>query len=197
MLVGSTKISAFAAALPETTKQVARAIGNASETVGNASFSTDGNASEKIRRAGDEEKRSDEEIGETIASAGRDAARTSIEFGHQIRQSVQQNVTTTIEQQPLLLGVLGIGIGAGIASMFSATKAEQDLMGKAGAAVKDKIRDVAAESDQRAGQIFDDVKNEAREQELTVTAAKESLKAVAEKVKITASAGKESVSTRV
>lgn len=197
MFVGRARIATFATALPQTTKQVTKAIHSVAETAGDTSFETDVNSREKVRPPRDDGKTSNKENEETIASAGQSAARASIELGHQIGQSIQQNVTMTIEQQPLLLGVLGVSIGAGIASMFSSTEAEHDLLGDAGAAVKAKIRDLAEQTAQRAEQVLDDVKNEARNQDLTVAAGEESLKAAVEKVKITTGAVRESLSSRL
>jgi hypothetical protein len=93
--------------------------------------------------------------------------------------------------------VIGLAIGAGIASEFPSTKMEQDVMGEAGAVVKEKIQEIATETSefasQRAKEVFDEVKKEAAAQGLTPASAKGGLKEVVEKVKTTATSSRSSI----
>jgi fatty acid-binding protein DegV len=97
----------------------------------------------------------------------------------------------------LLLGVIGLAIGAGIASAFPSTKMEQDMMGEAGAAVKDTIQEIASETSERAKDVFVEVKKEAAAQGLTPAYARESLNGVVEKVKTAATLSQESLKDRL
>ena len=195
MLFGHAKIGALASAIPGTVSQATSTVRSAAQSATTASSEAAENVSEAVYDATASVKAGAAAAGEKIASAGRDASQASVDFGHRVGQSVHQNLSTTIETQPLLLGALGLGIGAGIASMFSSTKAEQDLMGETGGAVKEKIHDLAAETKHRAGLVYEDVKGEVGAQDLTLDAMGESLKSVASKVKAAADAGKESFLT--
>jgi polyhydroxyalkanoate synthesis regulator phasin len=131
----------------------------------------------------------------------RGAGRPSSEDGHGFGLSVRQNFTQTLERQPLLLGVIGLAIGAGIASAFRSTQVEQHMMGQAGAAVKEKIQEIVTETSefasQRAKDVFDEVKKEAAAQGLTPASAKESLKKVVEKVTTAATSSRNSIKGRL
>jgi hypothetical protein len=136
-----------------------------------------------------------------MTPTAKDTARSSSEYGREIGLSMQQNLTKTLERQPLLLGMIGLAIGAGIASAFPSTKIEQDMMGEAGAAVKDKIQEIATETSefasQRAKDVLNEVKKEVAAQGLTPESAKESLKGVVEKVKTAATSSRESIKGRL
>jgi len=79
-------------------------------------------------------------------------------------------LSDVLERQPLVLGVMGLGIGAAIAGAFSATSAERELMGETSeavradlsertAAVADKLRDgvetLKAELSDSGAEAFD------------------------------------------
>ncbi len=126
-----------------------------------------------------------------------DTVRSSTERGRHLGISMQRNLTESLERQPLLLGLIGVAIGAGIASAFPSTKMEQEMMGEAGAAVKDKIQEIATDTSERAKEVLDVVKKEAAAQGLTPTGATESLKDVAQKVKTAAATSRDAIKGRV
>lgn len=148
---------------------------------------------------------------DALASAGAQAAgqvsRTAQDAGQASRHAgwdlgpLQANLTQTLERQPLMLGAIGLAIGAAIASAFPSTDMERDLMGAAGATVKDRIKEIATETTEfasdRAKQVLRDVKQEAAAQGLTSAAAMEGVKGVAEKVKTVAGASREAVKGRL
>ena len=138
---------------------------------------------------------------ETVTRTAKDTARSSSEYGRDIGLSVRQNLTQTLERQPLVLGVIGLAIGAGIASAFPSTKLEQDMMGEAGAAAKDKIQEIATETSefasQRAKDVLDVVKKEAAAHNLTPDSAKENIKGVLEKMKTAATSSRDSIKGRL
>ena len=71
------------------------------------------------------------------------------------------------EQQPLLLGAVGLAIGAAIASSFATTKVESEWIGEQGAATRDKLTQAAKDATDRAWQAG---KDEAQKQNLTENA---------------------------
>lgn len=224
---GGSRISAFGSALPGAAMTATRAAGAAAEAtggvVGDALASTASRVSDAARQVGDAISSGAEGAATMFrdtASAGYDAlkskgeaaaggmartandtGRSTAEFGREFGNSVQQNLSQTLERQPLLLGVIGLAIGAGIASAFRSTKMEQDMMGEAGAAVKDKIQEISTKStefaSQRAKEVLDEVKKEAAAQGLTADSAEETLKGVVEKVKTAATSSRDSLKDRL
>jgi phage-related protein len=135
--------------------------------------------------------------GEMMTRVANDTVRSSTERGRDFGMSMQRNLTESLERQPLLLGLIGVAIGAGIASAFPSTRMEQEMMGEAGAAVKDKIQEIASDTSERAKEVLDVVKKEAAAQGLTPAGATESLKGVAEKVKTVATTSRDAIKGRV
>jgi hypothetical protein len=227
MFFGNARLSAFGSALPGAAMTATRAVGAAAEAtggmVGDAIAGTASRVSGAARQVGgaissgaegavtmvrdtasagyDALKSKGEAASDTMTRTAQDTARSSSEIGRGFGLSVQQNLTHTLERQPLLLGAIGVAIGAGIAAAFPSTKVEQEMMGEAGAAVKDKIHELATETSefasQRAKEVLHEVKKEAAAQGLTPASATESLKGVVEKVKTVASASSDAARGRL
>ena len=227
MFFGSSKLAALGKTLPGAARAVTQAAGVAAgatgSMVGDALTGTASRVSEAVREVGgtvssgvegaavvvrdaasagyDVVKAKGEAAAEALSRTATEGQRSSTDIGRQIGDTLQQNLTATLERQPVLLGLVGFAIGAGIASAFPSTRMEQDMMGEAGAAVKDKIQKIATDAtefaSQRASDIFDDVKKEAASQGLTPAAASESLKGVVEKVKTAAGASRDAIKGRL
>jgi hypothetical protein len=119
---------------------------------------------------------------QAIASSGR-------EYG----AAIQSRLSESLERQPLLLGAIGLAIGAGIASTFATTEVESEWMGDQGAAAREKLQGAVDEAKDHARKVVSDVQEEAARQGLTLNAAKDAAKSVAGKVGNVAGAARESV----
>lgn len=136
---------------------------------------------------------------------GLDAVReTSGDFvqrGADFGKSMQRNLTDTLERQPLLLGAIGLAIGAGVASAFPSTRIEGKWMGASGDAAREKLQEFASDATEaakaRAGEVFDEVKQEAAAQGLTLSAGKDALSGVADKLGNVATTAREAVKERI
>jgi hypothetical protein len=118
------------------------------------------------------------------------AAASGREFG----ASIQSRLSEGFERQPLLLGVVGLAIGAGIASTFATTAVESKWLGtEKGMRVRESLEGVADEAKSRARRVFSDVREEVERQGLTAEAAKEATKSVVGKAKAIAGTTRESV----
>jgi hypothetical protein len=84
----------------------------------------------------------------------------------------------TFDRQPLLLGAVGIAIGAGIAASIDITEAEKKIMGDASSLVRDTVAEKAAEVKKMA----DAALQEAESQGLTPKAAGAALRKISDKV---------------
>jgi uncharacterized protein YjbJ (UPF0337 family) len=126
------------------------------------------------------------------ADADRAAAR-----GQQIAGTLKEKLSGAIEREPLILGAIGLAIGAGIASAFPPSTAEQELMGKSGAAVKNKIGTLVDDTKQVARDVVSAVTDEVRMQNLTSDGVRDQAAEVAGKVRKVADAAQQSVKDRV
>jgi hypothetical protein len=100
------------------------------------------------------------------------------ETGTRSGSTFQQNIGDLFERQPLLLGAVGIAIGAGIAASIPTTEAENRIMGEA----SDLVRDAVTEKATQARGMADAAVQEVKAQGLTPEAAGEALRKFGEKV---------------
>ena len=155
---------------------------NAARQAGQTMSAGAGNVSSKVREAAssayDTLSSSADAAVQDVGQQFNQASRMSAS-GQDFRMKVQQNLSATLERQPLLLGAIGVAIGAGIASAFPSTKIEQEMMGEAGSAVKDRIQELASDASQRAQDVLGEVKSEAEKQGLMPDSIAENLKGMA------------------
>ena len=100
------------------------------------------------------------------------------ETGTKWGSTVQQSIGELFERQPLLLGAVGIAIGAGIAASIPTTEAENKVMGGA----SDFVREAVSEKAAQVKEMADAAVHEAKAQGLTPEAAGEALRAIGDKV---------------
>ena len=67
------------------------------------------------------------------------AVQHSVASGREYANSVQETLSDVFDRQPLLLGALGLALGAGVAASFATTEAEGQLMGDAANSTKKRI----------------------------------------------------------
>ena len=222
MFFGGFKLSAFGKALPAAGTPIKGAVSAAAQATGSAVggmlSGTVSRVSDAAHHVGDAVAAGAENTATRLhdaASAGfealspngdgarsmvptdRESGATSGGVGQGLGNSLQQNLTGTLGRQPLLLGVIGLAIGAGLASALPSTEIEQDLMGEAGAKVKDRLQQAAEFTSERAQNILDDVKKEVAAQGLTPAAAKEGLKGLAQKAKSVATNSGDAIKHRL
>jgi hypothetical protein len=104
--------------------------------------------------------------------------------------SLQQNLTDTFERQPLLLGAIGLAIGAGMAAAVPTTQMETEMVGDTASRVKAQAEELATTTvdkvTEAAERTFEAVKQEAAAQGLTPQAARAGAAAVGAKLKTVA-----------
>lgn len=207
---GTAKIPALAATLPggiksaagavaETVASGGRSVSAGLSTVGEAvantatgladkasAAATEGLGGEKLAeqgsRAGEMITRGAEQIRDNAAMA----ARSGMDAGIML----QGKLSETLTQYPLLIGAVGLAIGAGIASALPGTDAERELVGEQASALRDEVQD-------RANQVIRDVKDAAASEGLTTSAAKEALATVSRKAQSVAGSARDSIGNRV
>ena len=104
-----------------------------------------------------------------IVSSAREAAPASMRLDSELFPTAY--LKELLQRQPLLIGALGLGIGAALASSVRTTAKEAELFGETSAALQGKARDFAVESAKRASTVVEGiattVEEEARAQGLT------------------------------
>jgi len=109
-------------------------------------------------------------------------------------RTLQDNLKQTFERQPLLLGAIGLAIGAGMAAAVPPTRIEAEYVGDQADEVKAQVKDFASAQVDRmtaaAERTLEAVKEEAVAQGLTPKGAKEGAAAIGEKLKTVAQAAR-------
>jgi len=152
--------------------------------------------SEATAATGDAATRSVEGVKSVAAQSAAQLRSTTAEIGaadYGVGQ-LQQNLKQTFERQPLLLGAIGLAIGAGMASAFAATQFEKDAVGETAERVTDQLKEMATTQVDRATaaaeRTLEAIKDEAQAQGLTAAAAREGAAAIGKKVKTVAAAAR-------
>jgi hypothetical protein len=110
------------------------------------------------------ENRSD---GSSVAQKATDVLSSLGAGTPQVFAGAQANIADFMRRQPLMLGALGLAVGAGVAASLRTTEAEADLLGQSAAKAKDRARRLAAAAARRANDVAAAMGQEARAQELS------------------------------
>lgn len=143
---------------------------------------------------------------DTGAYGGMEHSGGEHEWGQQMREQAQRlresagaragslgrRYEDMVEHQPLLLGLLGFGIGALIGAALPLTRRENAMLGERRDMLLERAKETGREQISRAGDIarhsLDAAQEQAREEGLTAHDAKEKLRHVAEAAAETAKA---------
>jgi hypothetical protein len=100
--------------------------------------------------------------------------------------TAQSTISDLMDRQPLVLGAIGLGVGAAMAAALPSTAVEADLMGQASADLQTRAREVTAEVTERAADLANNVTaaitKEAQAQGLTPDNFTQSTRDVGQKV---------------
>lgn len=129
------------------------------------------------------------EAGATVGNRVNSAAVAGREYG----VAIQSRLSASLEKQPLLLGAIGLAIGAGIASTFATTSVESELMGEQGTVAREKLQSLSDVARDRAQQVVSEVTTESKKEGFTPAAAKSAATEIGKKFKAVAGEGRESV----
>jgi hypothetical protein len=115
--------------------------------------------------------------------------------------TARENLSELFRAQPLALGAVGLAIGAGIAAALPATDLEAEYFGEASDNFKEQAADFASEQVSRAASVAEDVvtavSDQARNQGLTVDAAKSAIADIPGKLSRVVDAAGKGISDRV
>jgi phage-related protein len=208
MFTGGSRITAAAALLSPAARATATGIGGGLQASANAA----GAATEGLRsaasRAADTVRETVTDVAATVgntASQAYDSARGAVtDINDNFRDgtgaatgmagTLQGNLKDTFERQPLLLGAIGLALGAGMAAAVPPTQLETGYAGEAAEKVTAQVKEFATAQVDRvsaaAERTLEAVKDEAAAQGLTPQAAKDAAVAVGAKLKTVAKAAR-------
>lgn len=162
----------------EAASHVAGSVRQASAAVAERASQTAGQAADAVASAYDATTNAASRAAHSISNATKTSAHAVQQTGTKWGSTVQQNIADIFDRQPLLLGAVGIAIGASIAASIPTTEAEDQVMGEA----SDFVRGAVSEKAAQIKEMADAALQEARAQGLTPEGAGEALRTIGDKV---------------
>jgi hypothetical protein len=130
-----------------------------------------------------------ESLSDGSAAAARKVSDAAISIGGtapRIFATARTNIADLMARQPLMLGAIGLGVGAAMAATLRSTAVEAALLGQASADLQARTREIAAAATGHAANLADGVTTaiatEARAQGLTLDSVKQSAREASRKV---------------
>ena len=187
---GAAAAKAGSAAL-DTARSAAQAVGSAGSSVAATLKSAGSHGIDKVASIVPEMPANEaSDYGFTAEQTrARTGSASNFTTGHYAAK-MKSTLADTFERQPLLLGAVGLAIGAAIASSFRTTAMESEWIGEQGAEMRDKLKQAAKDAGGRAWQAG---KEEAQKQNLTEEAGWDAAERLAEKAQTVFKAGRDSL----
>ena len=154
----------------------------AAASVGEAVAATGSSMADAVSTANDNAGSAAARAMETVPGWAIKASQNAQHAGAEWGRSAQQSLAELFERQPLVLGAVGLAIGAGIAASLPTSEAETRLMGEASETLKEKAHDLASDKAQQVKAVAERALQEADSQGLTPRAAGDALRGLADKV---------------
>ena len=138
------------------------------------------------------------DAGEFASEVGRGTARSARYAGRSIAEQAgraQSTIGWLAREQPLVLGAIGLAIGALVGAGLPRTRRENEIMGETSDQLKDSTREQArdrvGQAREAGGRVTDKVRGEAERQGFTTESAQEAIRDIGEKVSAVAAAARE------
>lgn len=134
---------------------------------------------------------------DTGFTASRQAVAAIGDRGSEIANNLRSRLASAIEAEPLVVGVIGLAIGAGIASAFPASSLERTWLGETSAEVTGQMRKVFDDTtdalSDRANETLSEARRTAEARGLTVDTGAAVLKSTGGKIGAIAEAAQNSL----
>jgi hypothetical protein len=211
MFTGGSRITTAAALLSPAARAAATGIGSGLESSANAAGAVGEGLRNATSRAAETVRDTVSDVAATVGNSASQAydsvqgaagrapeVKDSIRAGNRMAGSMagtlQENLKDTFERQPLLLGAIGLALGAGMAAAVPPTQLETEYASDAAEKVTTQAKEFATAQVDRVAAVaertFEAVKEEAAAQGLTPQGAREGVAAVGEKIKTVAKAAR-------
>jgi hypothetical protein len=187
-------VDAAGEVISDVTSRVQDATQTATAATGRALTEVGGQVSDTISSASQGVTKFVGDIGKSpIGGPVSEARVTGAKWGN----DVQRTLADAFERQPLLLGALGIAIGAGIAAALPETEIENKLAGEASDAVKEQAREMLSSTADQVKTATSRALDDAKARGLTPEAAGDAMHATAEKLSKVANVARQSVTEKI
>jgi hypothetical protein len=132
-------------------------------------------------------------VTDAVSSGYRSSLEASAHAAEQAAQAArraQTNIIDVMERHPLVVGGIGLAIGAIIAAALPATRVENRFLGDTADELKDRARGLASEgyesAKSTAGQLYEETIRKAQQQGLSPDGLREAAQGIGEKLKTVA-----------
>lgn len=140
---GSSLAGRASAAVGEAASGLQENLSGAAERVGEAASGVADSARETASQVGDMASDAYRRVTRAAGSAGE--GLSSMVGGQEVRRHADRGLRWMLQEQPLLLGALGLALGAAVGALVPGTETEDRLMGEAREDLIGQARDVAEE----------------------------------------------------
>ena len=134
--------------------------------------------------------------GSTLAEAAGDHASSVREWSGNAIDDAQDGLSRLMREQPLILGAVGLAIGAAIAAAAPITDTERDNLGNAAASARSMAMEAKDRVIEHGGKVVDAVADEMSVQGLNVATAKTASEDLMQKAKNTISEVKANITRK-
>jgi len=167
--------------------KVGAQVNEGARSFGQTISSTVGSAGDSVREESAAASRAASDAALSLTDTAREFASAAPAVSSQLFSTARSNLSDLMQRQPLLLGAIGLAIGAGVAAAVQATPAEKELLGRASGDFQRDARDFAADQTRRATSVAAGVATavaqEARVQGLTPGGIKGKANEIGQKMK--------------
>lgn len=125
----------------------------------------------KIRTSIGEAATSTGDSGETAFKAASEQMSAARDWSGDVIDNIQDNISTLLREQPLVLGAVGIAVGAAVAASLPLTDIERDNLGSAAQSARTMAINATDQVIERAEGVADAIGEEMTAQGLTTDAA--------------------------
>ena len=179
---------------------LADSLGRRARRAGAASGDAIYSAANTLRRRGGALYEQTSRLGSEFAESASDLTRSVPDSASSAVDTARSNLATLFREQPLLLGAIGVAIGAGIAASLPPTELETEYFGEASDRLKDKVQEFASDQAQQAKAVAEEAAQaaagEARRQGLDPGALKSAVADAGARVRNVAGAATDSIKQR-
>jgi hypothetical protein len=181
----------------KTAEQAVEGIAGVARTAGSAASSGVETIKRKIGSASGAVGDAVAGVSETASSALSSGYRAGVDGtsrGGQILiergRRVQDNLSETIERHPLIVGGIGLALGALIAASLPRSRIENRLLGRSSDDLRNRATDFASQgvkvAQNAANEVYEEVARKTQEEGLTSDALRDSMRGAGEKIKAVA-----------
>lgn len=138
------------------TSSLSDGLSSASDAASHAAASVTGTAS----NAGQYARETMHDVRDQLHSGASSLHRSASDFGNRARDTFAD----ALEREPLIIGALGLAVGAALGALIPATRTEERYLGSAARTAKEQAEGMLAEGVERAKEVAGDVYAAARDE---------------------------------